>query len=74
MTYTILSPRGPKPPYGSFAGKPASGGRAYTQTFTILGPRGPQPPHGSFAGKVPGVVTQPRSHPFFATHGQLMHR
>lgn len=55
--YTVLGPRGPRPPYGSFAGKPASGvdSKSYTQRFTVLGPRGPMPPYGSFAGKVAGA-------------------
>lgn len=54
MTKTVLGPGGyPRPPYGSFAGKPASGGRS--GHFTVLGPGGySRPPYGSFAGKPGG--------------------
>lgn len=78
MTYTVLGPNGfSRPPYGSFAGKPASSGRAYTQPFTVLGPNGySRPPYASFTGKPASApsVAKPRNHPYFATHGQLMHR
>lgn len=74
--YSVLGPLAlPKAPYGSFAGKPASsgGGRTYTQTFSVLGPLAlPKMPYGSFAGKPTSNVTSvPRTHPFFATMGQL---
>lgn len=60
MTVSVLGPRGPQPPYGSFAGKvgQAGGSKVYTQTFTVLSPRGPMPPYGAFAGKSAGAVAQ----------------
>ena len=59
MATTVLGPAGApmRAPWGSFAGKPASGAdsRAYTKQFTALGPAGApmRAPWGSFAGKVP---------------------
>lgn len=54
---TVLGPGGySRPPYGSFAGKPPSSGRVYTQQFTVLGPNGySRPPYGSFAGRTPAT-------------------
>jgi len=58
MTVTVLGPGGySRPPWGSFAGKPAAStaSKSYTQPFTVLGPGGyPRPPWGIFAGKSGG--------------------
>ena len=70
---SVLSPGGyPKAPYGSFTGKPASGGKS--GFFSVLGPGGyPRPPYGNFSGKTAGpVTTVVHDHPFLATVGRLM--
>lgn len=53
---------GPRPPYGSFAGKAAAGGHpvAYITRLGMHG--GPRPRYGSFAGKTSGAPGHPVAH------------
>ena len=57
MTVLVHGPGAyPKPPYGSFAGKPATSGdsKSFVQNFTSLSPGGyPKSLYGNFAGKNP---------------------
>lgn len=72
---TVLGPGGApmRPPYGSFAGKPASGGRS--GNFTVMGPAGApmRPPWASFAGKPAssGAAVIPHNLHFFSQMGAL---
>lgn len=79
--YTVLGPGGApmRPPWGSFAGKPFTGGdsKSYTQQFTVLGPAGAtmRPPWGSFAGRAPVAnADAPHNLRFFCDVGSLMCR
>jgi hypothetical protein len=77
MTVSLLSPGGyPKPPYSSFAGKPATTGdnKVWTQNFSVLGPGGyPKALYGSFGGRVPSPVgTSSHTVLFIANMGRLM--
>lgn len=76
-TVTVLGPGGyPRPPYGSFAGKPAAAGdsKSYTQQFSVLGPGGyPRPPYASFSGKQPAKAAAGLHAPhFFSTMGMCI--
>jgi hypothetical protein len=56
----------PRPPYGSFAGKPASStdSKSFVQNFSVLGPGGyPRPPYASFAGRAPVAAVTLSAHP-----------
>lgn len=52
---------GPRPPYGSFAGKSAAG-RSVAHITRLGAYGGARPPYASFAGKASGAVGHPVGH------------